>query len=69
MNMLRQDLQTVLFTLSPLEVLRPFPVPSSPTILRTAKGEPVTFWRQFFALPPRGHISERVTEGGGSDAF
>ena len=61
--MLRQDMQTVLFILSPLEVLRPFPVPSSLTIPRVTKGEPVTFCGQFFALPPRGHLLQRVTEG------
>ena len=47
--MFRNHLQTVLFILSPLEVLYPFPVPSSATILRTAKAVPVTFCRQFFA--------------------
>ena len=60
MNMLRQDLQTVLFILSPLEVLRPFPVPSSPTTLHTAKGEPVTLFGDLF----------REGDGGkGSDTF
>ena len=43
MNMLRQDLQTVLFILSPLEILRPFLLSSFPTIPRTTKAEPVTF--------------------------
>ena len=62
--MLRQDLQTALFILSPLEVLRPFPGPSSPTILRTTKGDPVTFCGQFFALSSRGGVSP-FTEGDG----
>ena len=56
MDMLRQDLQTVLFMLSPLEVLHPFPVPSSLTILRTTKGE------QFFCPAPEG---SPFTEGDG----
>ena len=62
-NVLRQDMHTVLFFLSPLEVLRCFPVPSSLTILRTSKGEPVNFCGQFFALPPRGHLLQMVTGG------
>ena len=47
MNILRQNLETVLFILSPLEVLHPFPVPSYPTILSATKGEPVTFAGSF----------------------
>ena len=61
--MFRQDLETVLFILGTLEVLRPFPVPSSPTILHTTKAELVTFCGQFFALPRGDYLLERVTGG------
>ena len=64
MDMFRQDLQTVLFILSPLEALRPFPVPSFPEHATYHQSRAVTFYRQFFALPPGGHLLERVTGGG-----
>ena len=50
MNMFRQDLWTDLFILSPLEVLRPFPVPFFPTTLRTTKAEPL-FGGSFLSCP------------------
>ena len=67
MNMLRQDLETVLFILSTLEVLRPFPVPPSPTILHSTKAELVTFLQAvFFALPRGSPLRE---SDGESDTF
>ena len=69
MNMLRQDLQTFLLILSPLEVLHPFPILSSPTILRTTKGKSVTFLETVLCLVPE-ELSLREGDGGrGYDTF
>ena len=67
--MLRQDLGTVLFVLNPLEVLLPFPVPSSPTILHTTEGEPVIFCGQFFCPFHEASPFTEGERGGGSDTF
>ena len=64
MNMFRQDLQTVLFPLSPLEVFCLFPVPSFPTILCTTKAKLLTVWGSFLPCP-QGVTSWREWPRGG----
>ena len=66
--MFRQDLETVLFVLSALEVLRPFSGPSSPTILHTIKAELVTSTGQF-SLPCPGGSPYRESDRGGGGGF
>ena len=67
MDMFRQDLQTVLFILSPLEVLRPFPVPSVPTTLRTTKAEQSLFTGSFLPCPRGPPLREDDRRGGGGE--
>ena len=54
LNVLRQDLKTVLIIPCPLEVLPHFPVKSFPTILLTTKAEPVTFLGSLCSCAPGG---------------